>query len=132
MATGVITCTCEWTTLVESQRPPMPTSTTATSTGASAKAANAITVNTSKNDSRGPPASADRWSTSSTYGATSFHTATNCSSLIGSPSIAMRSLTRVRCGLVNRPVRSPCSRSSRSTMRAVDVLPLVPVRCTTR
>ena len=32
-----------------------------------------------------------------------------------------------RCGLVNRPVRSPRARSSVSIMRAVEVLPLVPV-----
>ncbi len=50
---------------------------------------------------------------------------------MGSPSIAIRSVTRVRCGEVNRPVRSPCSRSSRSTIRDVDVLPFVPVMCTT-
>ncbi len=36
---GVITATAESMTLVASQEPPMPTSTTATSTGASAKAA---------------------------------------------------------------------------------------------
>ena len=36
--------------LVESQVPPMPTSTIATSTGASANAANAMPVSTSKND----------------------------------------------------------------------------------
>ena len=32
-----------------------------------------------------------------------------------------------RCGLVNRPVRSPRSRSSESIIRVIDVLPLVPV-----
>ena len=41
---GVMTATGASTTLVASQRPPRPTSTTATSTGASANAANAIAV----------------------------------------------------------------------------------------
>ena len=44
MPIGVITATGASTTLVASQRPPMPTSTTATSIGASANAANAIAV----------------------------------------------------------------------------------------
>ena len=51
IATGVTTATCPSATLVASQVPPMPTSTTATSTGASANAAKAIPVITSKNDS---------------------------------------------------------------------------------
>ena len=54
------------TTLVESHSPPRPTSMIATSTGASAKAAKAITVSTSKNDSFGPPAACDEVSTIST------------------------------------------------------------------
>ena len=44
---GVMTATGALTTLVASQRPPRPTSTTATSTGASANAANAMAVTTS-------------------------------------------------------------------------------------
>jgi hypothetical protein len=32
-----------------------------------------------------------------------------------------------RCGLVNRPVRRPRARSRLSIIRAVDVLPFVPV-----
>ena len=47
MLIGVITATGASTTLVASQQPPMPTSTTAISTGASAKAANAMAVITS-------------------------------------------------------------------------------------
>ena len=47
MLIGVMTATGALITLVASQRPPMPTSTTATSTGASANAANAIAVRTS-------------------------------------------------------------------------------------
>ncbi len=51
----------------------------------------------------------------------------NRSTLIGSPSKAMRSRMSCRCGLVKRPVRRPNSRSSRSVIRAVEVLPFVPV-----
>ena len=51
-AMGVTTATEPSITFVASQLPPMPTSTTATSTGASAKAAYAMPVSTSKNDSR--------------------------------------------------------------------------------
>ncbi|MGY3682833.1 hypothetical protein ACVWXU_006456 [Streptomyces sp. TE33382] len=49
---GVTRATEASITFVASQVPPMPTSTTATSTGASAKAAYAMPVSTSKNDSR--------------------------------------------------------------------------------
>ena len=55
----------------------------------------------------------------------------NASLLIGTPSIMMRSLTRSRCGLVSRPVRKPVARSSASIIRLVEVLPFVPVICTT-
>jgi len=51
--------------------------------------------------------------------------------LIGAPSRLIRSVASWRCGLVYRPVRSPISLSSASTIRAVEVLPFVPVRCTT-
>lgn len=61
---GVITATEPSITLVASQVPPMPTSTTAASTGASAKAAYAMPVSTSKKDSRNSSAA----STISTYG----------------------------------------------------------------
>ena len=43
------------------------------------------------------------------------------------PSRLIRSVDDCTCGLVNRPVRRPNARSSDSIMRAVDVLPLVPV-----
>src|SRR6266480_4751353 len=42
--------------------------------------------------------------------------------------MVMRSRTVSRCGLVYRPVRRPWARRSASTIRAVDVLPFVPVR----
>ena len=47
------------------------------------------------------------------------------------PSKAIRSRIECRCGLVNRPVRRPNSRSSASIIRVVDVLPLVPATWTT-
>ena len=49
----------------------------------------------------------------------------------GTPSMVIRSRMETRCGEVNRPVRSPRSRSSESIIRAIDVLPFVPVTCTT-
>jgi hypothetical protein len=128
----VRTATVPSTTFVESQLPPRPTSTTATSTGASAKAANAMTVRTSKKLRGGPPSASDSRSATPMYGATSSQIATKRSSSTGSPSIWMRSVTLDRWGLVNSPVRRPCSRTSDSTMRAVEDLPLVPVTCTDR
>src|SRR5215207_7470989 len=49
----------------------------------------------------------------------------------GSPSSTIRSRIDSRCGLVNRPTRKPKPRSSSSIIRAVVVLPLVPVTWTT-
>ncbi|WP_454300307.1 hypothetical protein [Salana multivorans] len=66
------------------------------------------------------------------YGSTSSQARTNSAAVSGSPSIAIRSRTVVRCGEVNRPVRVPSSRSSASIIRAVEVLPFVPVRWTAR
>ena len=62
-----------------------------------------------------------------TYGRISSYAATNRSAATGAPSTTIRSLIETRCGLVNRPVRRPRLRSSASVIRAVDVLPLVPV-----
>ena len=100
----------------------MPTSITATSTGASAKTANAIAVSTSKNDS------AAGWR-SSTSGRTaaSRRRPPRTARRSGSPSTLIRSRIETRCGLVNSPVRSPRARSRVSIIRAVEVLPLVPV-----
>ena len=123
-AIGVSTATFASITLVASQAPPMPTSTTAASTGASAKAAYAIPTTVSKNDSGWSCSPSTRW----VYGATSLNARTNASSLIGSPSRLIRSVIDSRCGLVNRPTRSPSAPISVSIIRAVDVLPLVPVR----
>ena len=47
--------------------------------------------------------------------------------LMGSPSMRIRSRRSDRCGEVIRPVCSPNARSSDSIIRAVDVLPFVPV-----
>ena len=98
-AIGVSTATLASITLVASQAPPIPTSTTAASTGASAKAAYAIATTVSKKES-GWSCSA---STRSMYGATSLKARTNCSSLTGSPSRLIRSVMDSRWGLVNRP-----------------------------
>ena len=62
-----------------------------------------------------------------TYGATSSQAAMKPSSPMGSPSRAMRSRMVARWGLVKRPVRMPVAARRRSAMRAVEVLPLVPV-----
>ncbi len=45
---------------------------------------------------------------------------------MGFPSMAMRSTADCRCGLVVRPVRRLNAINSASTIRATDVLPLVP------
>ena len=95
---GVITATPASATFVASHVPPRPTSTTATSTGASANAANAIAVMISKNVQATP--SIWRSSTTATYGSSSPHTSSKRSSEIGSPSMVMRSVSEVRCGLV--------------------------------
>ena len=130
--TGVKTATSPSAVLVESHAPPIPTSTTATSTGASEKATKARTVSSSKNVSGASPASASCASTRATNGAISSQAATTAASAIGSPSTTMRSVNRMRCGLVNRPVRNPRLRSRLSMRRAVEVLPLVPVMWITR
>ena len=129
MPTGVMTATGASMTLVASHRPPMPTSTTATSTGASANAANAIAVSTSNLLSRGPTRgeACDSASIMCTNGSISRYVATYCAGVIGRPSIAMRSTADCRCGLVVRPVRRCSAVTSASTMRATEVLPLVPV-----
>src|SRR4051812_17893449 len=61
----------------------------------------------------------------------SSYVATKRASSIGAPSKEMRSRIECRCGLVNRPVRMPKPWKSASIIRAVVVLPLVPVTCTT-
>ena len=121
---GVSTATFASITLVASQAPPMPTSTTAASTGASAKAAYAIATTVSKNDSGWSCSSSTRW----VYGATSLNARTKASSSSGRPSRLIRSVIDSRCGLVNRPTRRPAATISASIIRAVEVLPLVPVR----
>jgi hypothetical protein len=128
---GVNTATCPSATFVESHSPPIPTSSTMTSTGASAKHAKASTVSASKKVRVSSPSAASSASTMSRNGRMSSQLRANASSLIGSPSIMMRSVTRSRCGLVSSPVRSPVARRSDSIMRLVEVLPLVPVMCTT-
>ncbi len=124
------TATWPSATFVASQVPPIPTSTTAASTGASANAAYAIATVISKNDNgcASAPSVVTVSSTICAYAATSANASTNASSVRGSPSRQMRSVMDCRCGLVKRPVRRSRVRSRASIMRAVDVLPLVPVR----
>ena len=126
MSIGVITATSASATLVASQVPPSPTSTTATSTGASAKAAYAIAVMISKKVIDTPSICCS--STIATYGASSRQVSSKRSSEIARPSMVIRSVTPVTCGLVNRPVRNPSARNNDSIMAAVLPLPLVPVR----
>jgi hypothetical protein len=68
-----------------------------------------------------------RLSTRSRYGLMSSYAATNCSGRSGAPSRLIRSVIDSTCGLVKRPVRNPNSDRIASIIRAVDVLPLVPV-----
>ena len=86
-----------------------------------------MTVKTSKKLSLGPPDAWESASTRSMKGSTSSHAAMKPSREIARPSMQMRSRTDSRCGEVNRPVRSPRSRRSASTIREVDVFPFVPV-----
>ncbi len=90
--TLVSTATWASATLVASQRPPRPTSTTATSTATSANQRNAAAVRISK------------WvggdSSSGSSSATAPMTSARASSGMGSPFHAIRSLTRSRWGLV--------------------------------
>ena len=70
-----------------------------------------------------------RASTSPTNGAISSHSSPKRSSLDrATPSRVMRSVTESRWGLVYRPGRSPKPCSRASTIRAVLLLPFVPVR----
>ncbi len=75
---------------MESSRPPIPTSTTATSTAARCSARNAITVAASKNDG----ASASIW------GQSARAVVSSSVSVIGSPSIRIRSRKSTRWGEV--------------------------------
>ena len=127
MPIGMITDTWPSATFVASQVPPMPTSTMATSTGASANAANPSAVMTSKKLRRGPPSSSLASSAIASTGATSSYTDRNSSMPIGWPSSLIRSRRSDRCGDVIIPVCRPKDWSSASIIRAVDVLPFVPV-----
>ncbi len=127
IAIGANTATWLCTTLVESHSPPMPTSITATSTGASAKHARARTVSASKKVSGSSPFAVSSASVISRIGTMSSQFSTKRAAAIGSPSTTMRSRIDTRCGLVMSPVRSPCARTMLSAIRAVEVLPFVPV-----
>ena len=118
----MITATRVSSELVASHVPPSPTSTTATSTARSANHEYAAAVSTSKYDGCSSSAS----STTATVRSKS----SSSSSAMGIPWYAIRSLTCSRCGLVYEPTARPTVPSNSVTMRAVDVFPFVPVRCT--
>jgi len=107
-------------TLVESSRPPSPTSMTATSTPRAARSAKAMAVVASKK-------LASRRSISDCKKLV--HSA-KASSPIGMPSTSMRSRTDTRCGDVYSPTLRPRARSSAATKAQVDPLPLVPAMWT--
>ena len=107
----VITATWAETTLVASQRPSRPTSTTATSTAMSANQRNAAAVHASKYDGR-TPVNPSRSATAAICSAKS-------SSPIGSALLARRSFTRSRCGLVYVPTLNPWAINRRVTICAV-------------
>jgi hypothetical protein len=119
MATLVMTATCASTTFVASQRPSMPTSTTATSMATSANQRNAHAVTISKKLGRTP-------ATSSSSAIAPICSARS-SSEIGSVLRLIRSFSRSRCGLVYVPTVRPCAISSRVIICVVEPLPLVPV-----
>ena len=54
------------------------------------------------------------------------HERRRASSSIATPSTAIRSFTRTRCGDVNSPVRRPEARSTEATYEATEPLPFVP------
>lgn len=68
-----------------------------------------------------------RASTISAKGLTSSYASMNRSAVTGAPSTLIRSVIDCTCGEVYRPVRRSKALSRASTMRAVLVLPFVPV-----
>ena len=90
--TLVSTATSPWTTLVQSQVPPSPTSTTMASTASVANHDRAAAVRSSKRVGRS--------SINGSSSASSVRTAVRASSSIGSPLRASRSATAWRLGLV--------------------------------
>ena len=98
-ATLVTIETVPSTTLVASQRPPIPTSMTVASTGRLAKYPKAAAAMSSNQVGRSPsPSSGSR-------AASSLRTSARSISLIGDRSTMMRSLIFSRCGLIKVPTR---------------------------
>ena len=109
-------------TLVQSSRPPSPTSTTASSTACAANVAKASAVHTSKNVRSRPSGRAPI-------------PPRHCASAASSaqrPLTRMRSRKSTRWGEVKSPVRSPAARSARSIRAQTEPLPLVPATWTER
>ena len=105
-------------TLVESSRPPSPTSTTARSTPASAKQRNASAVVASKKVA--PVRSMAGRSRASASASSAAST--------GRPPMRMRSVNETRCGEVYRPIVRPgcAARRADSQSALTEPLPLVP------
>ncbi len=116
-ATGV-------TTFVASNRPPIPTSSTATSIPDCRNSDSAMAVVASKKVG-GVSNRPSRTRSSITWRSCSASRA-SASGETGSPSTANRSSSDVRWGEVKRPVRYPVARSAVSSIAATDPLPLVP------
>ena len=115
-------------TLVESSRPPNPTSMTATSTPARRKSSRARAVVASKKV--GCARSAPDAINVSTRPRRSSTAATRASWATGRSSIANRSVRSMRWGEVKRADRCPAARSPASTIAVTEPLPLVPAMCT--
>lgn len=117
----VITDTVDVTTLVASNRPRRPTSTTATSTLSVANQPKAAAQTNSNQLSRSP--------TTISRSDSSVRISARSRSLIGSPLRRMRSLISEMCGEVVEPTVRPEVANSDSIMATTVPLPLVPVTC---
>ena len=115
-----------WTTLVESSRPPMPTSSTTAPTWRRAKCSRPIAVVISKKVSRHWSRSDSSRSSRSTASRTSSTSAITSSGAAGWPSTVNRSSRRCRCGEEYSPVRTPAADSPAAIIAAVEPFPLVP------
>jgi hypothetical protein len=111
------------TALVESRRPPSPTSSTTSSTPASRKSNSATAVVASKNvGARSAPLARS----ASTWGRTRSTADARSASSTSRPPTRKRSVQRSRWGEVKVPTRRPAAESTASASRAVDPLPLDP------
>lgn len=125
-AKAVITATDGRSTmLVESKRPPIPTSMMATSRARWVNVCRAIRVRKGKNPGRRIPAAVSESRTWKNEAAKS-------SSEMSWPLTRIRSLGLTRCGDVKSPVRFPAAPKRRSKYPQVDPFPLEPATWMTR